>query len=187
MKLTASPSGSFEKCPAGNHLAVCVEIIDLGTQESTYQGKTSKKRKIWLGWETPHELNEEGKPYQIGRSYTLSGNDRSSLRKDIESWRGKAFTQDELEAGFDIPSLIGKGCFLNVVHTEGDDRVYANVQSVAALPKGTTAPKPSGETIYLSLEKDEYDPEVYEKLSDYMKKKVSDSPEFKELTIETPF
>lgn len=187
MKLTAPAASTFEKCPAGNHLAVCVEIIDIGTQESTYQGKSKLQRKVWIGWETPMETDDDGKPYRIGRRYTFSGNEKSTLRKDIESWRGKAFTYEELENGFDMKSLLGKGCFINVVHTENDGKEYANIQSVAALPKGTSSPAPSAETIYLSLEIGEFDKEVYESLSDYMKGKISLSPEYKVCTTDTPF
>jgi hypothetical protein len=186
MKLYAPTATSFEKCPAGNHLAVCIEVIDQGTQEETYAGETKNRRKIYIGWETPAELSDDGKPFRIGRSYTFSANEKAALRRDIESWLGKNLGE-ELQKGFSMQSLIGKGCFLNVVHEENNGRNYANIHSVAALPKGTTAPGATHETIYFSLDVDEYSPAVFEGLSPYMKEKISQSPEWAKLSNDSPF
>lgn len=174
MKLPENTSGgTFEKCPAGNHLAVCYEVIDLGTQETNY----GMKRQVWIGWETPHEQMEDGRPYVIGKPYTFSANEKSTLRQHLEAWRGRPFKDKEL-AEFEVQSLIGRGCFLNVVHNERDDRTYANIQSVAQLPKGTEAPEPVNEKLFFCMEPGEFDPKVFDKLSDRMKDKICKSPEF---------
>ena len=186
MKLFAPSTTTFEKCPAGNHLAVCIEVIDQGTQEETFAGETKTRRKIYIGWETPHETGEDGKPFRIGRSYTFSASEKAALRRDVESWLGKNLSE-ELQKGFSMQSLIGKGCFLNVVHEENNGRNYANIHSVAALPKGTVAPGPTHETIYFSLDVDEYNPAVFETLSPYMKEKISHSPEWDKISNASPF
>lgn len=186
MKLFAPSTTTFEKCPAGNHLAVCVEVIDQGTQEETYAGETKNRRKIYIGWETPAEIGEDGKPYRIGRSYTFSANEKAALRRDVESWLGKNLNE-ELQNGFSMQSLIGMGCFLNVVHEENNGRTYANIHSVAALPKGTTAPGPEHKTLYLSLDVDEYSPAAFESLTPYMKEKVMQSPEWQKHSVDSPF
>jgi len=61
--------------------------------------------------------------------------EKSALRKDLESWRGKKFTRDE-EMGFDIERLIGVNCLLNITHNEVGDRTYANIVSIMPLAKG---------------------------------------------------
>lgn len=183
MKLpTQSTGGSFEKCPAGNHLAVCYEVLDLGTQDTTYKGETKPKHLIWIGWETPMESMEDGRPFVIGRRYTLSSHENSALRRDLESWRGKAFTDEDFGT-FPIESIIGKGCFLNVVHSENGDRTYANVQAVTGLPKGTAVPEQSNESTYLSLDPEDFDPDVYAKLSERMRETIGKSPEFSSLRL----
>jgi len=58
-------------------------------------------------------------------------------------WRGREFSEAEL-AGFDVESLIGSGCMLSIVHKARDGFVYANVQAVLPLAKGTEVPEPRG-------------------------------------------
>ena len=183
MKMPVPTSGEgFERCPAGNHLAVCYEIIDLGTQEATYKGETKKQRKIWLGWETPHEQMEDGRPFVIGRRYTLSSHEKSTLRKDLESWRGKPFKDEEFgEGGFAIESVIGAACFLNVVHNENEGKTYANINSVAALPKGTKAPSATNSHVYFSLDPPDFSQDTFDSLSDRMKETIAKSPEFQQV------
>lgn len=184
MKLPAlAPAGSFEKAPAGNHLAVAYEFIDMGTQErSPYQGQErSPCRQIWIGWELPNESMEDGRPFVIGRKYNYSSNENSAMRKDLESWRGKAFTPEEFGT-FEIQSVLGHGCFLQVTHTESQDgtKTYANVDTVAALPKGTEAPATANARVYFAL--DEFDQDVFDGLSERMQGIIAASPEFQALS-----
>lgn len=174
-------AGGFEKCPEGNHLAVCYEVLDLGTQETNYNGETKRQRKIWVGWETPSELMEDGRPFVIGMRYTFSSHEKSTLRKHLESWRGRKFTDEEVSK-FNIESVIGKGCFLNVIHAEKGDRTYANIGTVAALPKGTETPPLTNPATFLSLDPNEFDEAVFNSLSDRMKETIRQSPEFADLT-----
>ena len=67
--------------------------------------------------------------------------EKAALRKDLESWRGKPFTAQELE-GFDLEALLSVGCFINVMHQTREGQTYANVAAVMRLPKGMTAPSP---------------------------------------------
>lgn len=183
MKLPKAPTSTFEKCPEGNHIAVCYEVLDLGTQEMNFQGEVKHKHMIWIGWETPDEQMDDGRPYVIGKRYTLSSHEKSTLRKHLESWRGKRFTDDELES-FDIANLIGAGCLLNVVHSENDGRTYANIEAVARLPKGTTAPPLVNDATYLSLEPDAFDANVFAGLSERMQETIAQSPEYHSLVAE---
>jgi hypothetical protein len=71
---------------------------------------------------------------------------------------------------------------LNILHSEPKDgKVYANVQTVARLPKGMKAPATSEAHIYFSLEPDEFDPLVFESLPNKWKEEIRKSPEFKDL------
>lgn len=184
MKLPVpSEGGKFERCPEGNHVAVCFEVIDIGTVETTYLGETKKQRKIWIGWEISNETMEDGRPFVIGKRYTLSSFEKATLRKDLESWRGRKFKDEDFGPGglFDIKQVIGKGCLLNVVYTEKEGKTYANIETVAALPKGTVTPPLVNKQTYLSLDPDEFDPAAYESLGERMKATIAESPEFKGL------
>jgi hypothetical protein len=131
-------SGDFVLCPAGAHLAVCADVIDLGLVKTQWQGKEKTQHKVRIVWQI-NERNTDGKPFVAQRRYTLSLDDRAALRKDLESWRGRAFSEDELN-GFDVESVIGKGCMLNVVHEARDGKTYDNVATVMRLPRGMGAP-----------------------------------------------
>ena len=104
MALTAKePEGTdFEIMEAGVKLAGCYGLYDLGTQ---YDKKWEKDtRKVVILWEIPEErimVNSQDLPRAISKKYTLSLHTKSQLRKDLEAWRGKTFTQQELE-GFDL-------------------------------------------------------------------------------------
>lgn len=131
---TAGDSKSFTPAPAGVHQAVCVDVIDKGLLEVTYGGKTKQQHKVSLAWQID-ELRDDGKRFLVYKRYTLSLNEKATLRKDLESWRGRAFNRDE-EMGFDVESVIGANCLLNVQHNVKPDATYANVVAVMPLAKG---------------------------------------------------
>jgi hypothetical protein len=61
--------------------------------------------------------------------------EKARLRKDLESWRGRAFTDAELK-NFDLEVLIGANCLLNVVQSSKNGSTYANVSAVMPIKKG---------------------------------------------------
>jgi hypothetical protein len=66
----------------------------------------------------------------IGSKFTLSLHEKASLRKILQSWRGKAFTPEELKK-FDVTTILGKPCLITVTHEPKDGGgVYANVGAV---------------------------------------------------------
>lgn len=141
MAIIAKASGSsFVPAPAGTHSAVCVDVVDLGMLEVTFANKAKKQHKINVVWQIG-EVRNDNKPYQVQKRYTLSLHEKAGLRKDLESWRGRPFTQGELE-GFDVESVLSAPCMLNVIHNVKDGSTYANVTAVMKLPKGLTAPTP---------------------------------------------
>jgi hypothetical protein len=141
MGLKASNSGGQQREPveAGAWRAVCVGYVDLGTQHSEYQGKKKAGRKVMIFWDLPDQRMEyKGKdlPRRISAKYGLSLYQKASLRQMIDSWMGRPLTDKE-EAEFDLDQLIGRPCFLNVIHeTKQGGGVYAKVKSVMQLPKG---------------------------------------------------
>ncbi len=131
---------SFTPAPVGVHQAVCVDIEDLGKIESKFlderTGKNKIQHKVKVYWQI-EELRDDGKRFVLSKRYTLSLHEKAALRHDLEAWRGRAFTEDELQ-GFDVESVLGANCLLNVQHRLSDDktRTYANVVSIMPLVKG---------------------------------------------------
>ena len=130
--------GDFLPCPAGTHAAVCVDVVDLGILEVNFGGKGKKQHKIRIVWQV-EEVRADNKPHQASKRYTLSLHEKAALRKDLESWRGRPFTAQELE-GFDVEQVIGIAALLNVIQETKDGKTYANIASIMRLPKSMAAP-----------------------------------------------
>jgi len=131
--------GNFIPAPAGTHSSVCVDVVDLGILEVNFGKEHKKQHKIRVVWQI-EEVMGDNKPYIVQKRYTLSLHEKASLRKDLESWRGRAFTPEELE-GFDVETVIGAPCLLNVIHAVKDGSTYANITSIMRLPKSMQAIK----------------------------------------------
>lgn len=149
---------AFVPCPAGSQSAVCVDVVDLGLMENTKfpneDGTPKIQHKIEVVWESS-ELMGDGRPFLVKKRYTLSLGEKAALRHDLESWRGKAFTETERQ-GFDVEKLIGAPCILNVIHRPGSKGgVFANVATVSPLIKGMTKPTASGQYVRVCERVDE--------------------------------
>src|SRR5579871_689871 len=140
MAIVAKASGSsFVPCPEGAHAAVCVDVVDLGMLKVSFGGKDKTQHKIRIVWQIA-DVMPNNKPYVAQKRYTLSLHEKAALRKDLESWRGRAFTEAELQ-GFDVESVLAVPCLINVMHQKRDSDTFANVTAVMRLPKGMEAPK----------------------------------------------
>jgi hypothetical protein len=138
MPIIAKAGATFIPAPAGTHPAICCDVVDLGEVEVTFQGKTQRKHKIVICWQIDEDM-DNGKPFLVRRRYTCSLHEKATLRRDLESWRGRGFNDKELEA-FDLESLLSVGCLINVIHESRNGSTFANVASVMRLPKGMTSP-----------------------------------------------
>ena len=189
-----STGGSFKPVPAGMHLARCYRIIDLGTQKSEYEGKVNFLRKIKVVWEV-HGTDEDGtpivtdkgEPFIITKDYTLSWGEKANLRKDLEAWRGKPFSQDE-QRRFDLKNVLDKFCMINVQHKprRTGDGVYANVVSVTPVPAALKGSMPAGVNKAQMFTLGEPDMEMFETFGDYLKEQIKQSPEWKALFASSP-
>jgi hypothetical protein len=135
--VASNQGGDFEKAPTGLQQAVCVFVHDLGYQVGQWAGEEKIQRKVIITWELA-EKQTNGERFTLSKFYTLSLHEKANLRKDLESWRGKPFSEDELK-GVDLQELIGANCFLNVTPTDKDKR---KISAIAPIPRGTVQIKP---------------------------------------------
>lgn len=183
--------GNFTPPPEGTMLAVCYRILDLGTQQVEWNGSVKHQHKILLSWELPNEPipdgEKAGEPFTVHQRYTFSTHEKATFRKHLEAWRGKKFQESDFgEGGFDIKNVLGKACFLTIVHNVKGDNTYANIGSVAALPRGTPAPETTHNPItFLWLEKEFFDQDVFNNLSEGLQDAIRRSPEYQELSRPT--
>lgn len=175
--IVKASGGDFTPAEAGTFTARCARIVDLGTQEGEYKGKKTSRRKVAVYWEIPDQRTESDDPMLVRKMYTASLGDKAPLRKDLETWRGRKFTDGELK-GFDLKAVLNAPCLLTIVHANRDGNTYANVESVTAPPRGVVVPPLEGEEVFFSL--DDFDPVVMEKLSESVREQISASPEYAE-------
>jgi len=166
--------GDFKPVPAGTHVGICVLVADLGIQAG---GKFKPTRKVYLRWELPGEQikwtdrdgREHSGPMVIGKQYTLSLSEKANLRADLESWRGRMFTEQELK-GFDLVNVLGKPCMIGVTHNTVGTKTYANISAVMGLPKGTPVPAMHNQPV--SYSPDEHNQAVFDSLPQWIQEAI---------------
>lgn len=179
MSLTAKASGGGSIAPveAGTHPAVCVGLIDIGDQYNETYKKSS--RKVIIQWEiTDETITVDGKEVNrtISQTYTNSLNERSALYRDLISWRGKAFTDEEL-AGFDLVKILGAPCLLTITHQDRNGSTYANISGIAKAMKGMNI-TPTLPLFTFDLDVDPL--EKMEGMPEWITKKIKESTTYKE-------
>lgn len=129
--------------PEGSHTAVCCLVADLGTQPGSRYGP---KHQVLIGFALPgvtHTFDEDAGPEEamLSKFFTRSLNDSANLRKFLEGWRSKGFTEEERQ-GFDLLKLLGVPALLTVAHqTNQSGQPRAVILHASKLPAGMDAPK----------------------------------------------
>lgn len=174
--IIAKATGSQrEPIPAGNHIARCYSIVQIGTIEQTWEGKTKQAHKVRITFELPNlqkDFDGVMKPRYMAIPRTLSLNKKARLRAELESWRGVPFTDAEAE-GFDIAKLIGVPCLLNIIINEDG---YDRVSAITPVPQGTVVPPQFNPSMLLSY--DDWDQAKFEALPDFIREQMEKTPEF---------
>jgi hypothetical protein len=183
IKAPASAGGDFEIAPEGVFLARCYKMVDVGTQTETGQFGTKENRKIYLYWELlqtadgdPVKMENGDQPFSIFNSYKLSMHPKANLRKHLDAWRGKKFTEEEA-ADFDVTKLLDKFCLLQITHSTSKDgqKTYANIDAIMSTKK--TAP---GVNEISSFNIENPDMDVFNALPEWLQAKIEDAPEWEE-------
>ena len=171
----SSSSGDFEPVAAGSHIAVCDMVVYLGIQPGSGL-YPAPKPQLFIRFEIPAERIEyekDGKkitgPAVIGKTYTASMNEKANLRHDLESWRGKQFS-DEEAGDFDVAAILGKPCMISVIHKQKGDKTYANIGNIGSLPKGISPKTIVAEQTPIYYGEDNID--AYQKLPEWLRKKI---------------
>ena len=139
MSLVATKAGGdFKLAPEGVHSAICFSIYDLGHHWSEFAGEGSFKHKCMIVFELHGDFDtklDDGKPMAVNTRLTISLHEKANMRKLLEGWRGRKFTDAETE-GFDLTALLGKPCQLQIMHAESKGKTYANIANILPAAKG---------------------------------------------------
>ena len=170
MIVKSEGNNTIPQLEPGVYTGVASALIDLGLQENSMYKKT--QRKVMIIWNIVGEtitVKDEELPRVISKEYTMSLGEKSTLRKDLEAWRGKVFSADELE-GFDLRNIINTACQLQINAQEKNGKTYTNIAAIMAIPKGTKIDTVDDTYIF-----DTYEPESwnnYDKIPNWIKEKI---------------
>lgn len=186
--ISESTKSKRELIPSGTHIARCYSMIHIGTQEFEYQGEKKNSNKIRLSFEMPHEtrtFDGTEKPLSIQKEYTLSLHEKSNLRKDLESWRGKSFTAKEL-SNFDITNLIGAACNISIIHKQSNSgKQFAFISNISKLTKGVECPAQFNDSFEFNFT-DKFNKDWLDNICPaWIKEQIENSDEFKNTLLET--
>lgn len=116
-------------------MAACCDVVDCGLLDLGF----GEKQYCEIRWQL-EEADDTGRRFVVRRRYTVSLNEKAALRRDLETWRGRKFTKDELR-GFDVEQVLGKPCQVQIAHKLSEQgRTFANVTAVIPLGKNQVNP-----------------------------------------------
>jgi hypothetical protein len=177
--------GTFTPVPPGMYLARCYRIVDLGKQKSEWQGKVNEQPKVMLQFEVHGEddsgkplVTAKGEPMSISKNFTLSLAEKATLRKDLQTWRGKPFTPEELK-GFQIDNVLGAWAMIAITKELGNNgKEYTNIANINSVPKALKANLPEAHNKCATFYIEEPNMEMFETFSDNLRAKIEASPEW---------
>ena len=174
MKIKDRAKAALPPIPAGQYLAVCVGVFDLGEQYSEKFKNYSPK--LMITFDVPAvtvEVDGKQEPRQLSREFTISGKNNSKLREFISSWNGCQYS-DEAFGEFDPLTQIGKPAMLNVVLNETGE--YANITTIMPLFPGL--PTPTTQTQMKIWDMDAWDDKAFEELPTWVQEKIKKSTQY---------
>jgi hypothetical protein len=188
-----SGGGTFTPVPPGMYLARCYRIVDLGTQKSEYLGQVKNLPKVMLQFEVHGEdeagkplVTAKGEPMSISKNFTLSLAEKATLRKDLQTWRGKEFTPEELR-GFSVDNVLGAWAMIAITKAMGNNgKEYTNIANINSVPKAMKANLPEGHNKCASFYIANPDMAMFETFSDNLRAKIEQSPEWQDRVGKKP-
>ena len=174
MKIKDRAKPALPPVPAGQYLAVCVGVYDLGEQYSEKFKNYSPK--LMISFDIPSVTIEvEGKmePRQLSREFTITTKNNSKLREFISSWNGTQYS-DEAFGEFDPLTQVGKPAMINVLLNETGE--YANINTIMPLFPGL--PAPTTTTPLRVWDMDKWDDKAFEDLPAWVQEKIKKSSQY---------
>lgn len=117
-------AGEFQQVSVGIFPAICYSVIDIGAQD----GPFGIKEQLVISFEFPTEqimIDGKNQPMIMSAFYGATLGKKARLKSDLEGWRGRSFTADELN-GFELKNVIGKACTITTFSNEdGKTRIKA--------------------------------------------------------------
>ena len=178
LKLKQKATVTIPPMEAGTYPAVCVGIVDLGEQHNTMWNKYENRLLVIMEFpDETVEIDGEQKPRWISREFSASLHDKSNFAQFISQWRGKSFTDEEKQEGFDLKKLLAEPGFATVSVEDGKDgKQYNKLMSIVPVPKRMPAPTPVSELLWHDM--DEWNDEMFAKLPGWIQDRIKKSTQY---------
>jgi hypothetical protein len=189
LKISAGTSVSaFAPVPPGTHLARLYRIVDLGTQQSEWMGKTKETKKVMFQWEVHSEddqgnplVTSKGEPMTISKNYSLYMSEKASLRIDLQGLRGKPFVNDEeaRSIGWNPQDLLGSWAKILVETSIGKEgKEFTNITKIIKLRPSEISTVPEGFNECQLFDLDKPNMALFDTFSTYLKAKIESTKEW---------
>jgi len=169
--------GDFETMEGGTYAALCIGVVDIGTQTSTWNGETKLKKQVVFIFEFPTEtirVDGQDMPRNLSVTHTQTMGSMGGLRKMFTDWRGRDFTHEEMK-DFHLSKVLGAPASVTVINKEKEGKTYTNITRVAKLQKGSQVPKPT-RRFYFDLD-DQDSWEAIETMPNWLVSRINKSAE----------
>jgi len=135
-------------------MAVCADVFTK-TLPNKYKGTPNDKgnvdtrdtiTKVCISFLTTEMIEIDGTPKPRYASFWASASMGSidypsNARKFIKGW-WPTLTDEQIDTGFDLDKLIGKGAYLTITHsTDKNGKVWANIAGAMQPPQGSPVPQ----------------------------------------------
>jgi hypothetical protein len=132
------PLTPFPKPSEASHQCVLCDVVDLGYRQVEYMGrKKGFKQFVALVWQIDEENPDTKQRFEVAREFQVTMFADAKLRKLLEQWRGKTYTDAEAEQGVPLDKLYGANGLMQIEHKPSKshpDRTYTNVVSIVPVP-----------------------------------------------------
>jgi len=167
----------------GTYAARCYSVVDLGTHVETGRYGRKVNRKLRFSFELPDETHvfdeDQGpQPLSVHREYNFVMGEKSNLQIDLQRWRNKDFTADELQ-NFEVANVLGKPCLVSVENkaAQSSGNIYAKVSAIASLPKSFGQLKPAvNKQVYYDVTMGQND--VFNSLPQFIQERIVECQEW---------
>lgn len=137
----AEADKSYAPHPEGGHAFRCVDVVNYGPVVGEWQGQVKVQPKVGLFFQSGQK-NEQGQLHTVAMEFTLSMWEKANLRKFLEGWRGRSYSDEQAEAGIEIHKLENHGGYGTVEWKRSQKgRDYAVMIGMIPLPQGFATPE----------------------------------------------
>ena len=186
--IATNESKSLPIVEPGTHIARCVQMIHVGTIKEQFEDKDIIKNVVRVTFEIPgvtHTFDESkgAEPRLLSKEFTLSLNPKATLRKFLDTWRGKPFTPEQANK-FDVSTLIGVPCMLSIgKKTSAKNKEYNTIDSAIAVPNGVPVPDAFNQLVEINFDNIA---EHFKIIPNYIVDKIKTTPEYQQCGFTFP-